>query len=88
MICLPGAKVTDITSHLDRLVESPGDEVAVVVHVGTNNMGKCSREVLEAKFRLLRRKLKAKTSKVAFSEVLTVPRTRPARQAELRSLNT
>nr|GFB50161.1 hypothetical protein [Tanacetum cinerariifolium] len=94
--CLPGAKVADVTSRLDRLVESAGEEVAVVVHVGTNDVGKCSRAVLEAKFsravleakfRLLGRKLKSRTPKVAFSEVLPVPRAGPARQAELRGLN-
>ena len=85
--CLPGAKVADITSRLDRLVESAGEEVAVVVHVGTNDVGKGSREVLEAKFRLLGRRLKARTPKVAFSEVLPVPRAGPARQAELKGLN-
>lgn len=85
--CLPGAKVADITRVIDRLVDSAGEESAVVVHVGTNDVGKCSREVLEQKFRLLGRRLKARTSKVAFSEVLPVPRVGPERQSQIRSLN-
>ena len=85
--CVPGAKVANITYHLDRLVESAEDKVPVVVHVGTNNVGKCSHEALEAKFRLSRRKLKARTSKVAFSEVLPVPHAGLARQAQLWGLN-
>lgn len=51
----------------------------VVVHEGTNDMGKGSREVLEGKFRLLGKNLKSKTTMVAFSEILPVPRTGPAR---------
>ena len=52
MTCLPGVKLLDITSHLDRLVESAQHKVAVVVYVSTNNVGKCNQEVLEGKFRL------------------------------------
>lgn len=85
--CLPGAKVADITRNLDSLLERTGKEPVVVVHVGTNDVGKAKQSVLEAKFRLLGRRLKSRTSKVAFSEVLPVPRAGPTRQAELRSLN-
>ena len=85
--CLSSAKVVDITSRLDRLVESAGYEIAVVDHISTNDVEKCSCEVLEAKFRLFGRKLKARTSKAAFSEVLPVPPAGPDRQAELKGLN-
>lgn len=44
--------------------------------------------VLEEKIKLLGRKIKAKISKVAFSEVLLVPHTGPVRQAQIRGLNT
>ena len=39
MTTLPGAKVVDVTSHMERVVKSAGDEVALVVHVGTKHMG-------------------------------------------------
>ncbi|XP_075774322.1 uncharacterized protein LOC142825946 [Pelodiscus sinensis] len=85
--CLPGAKVADLSRHLDRLMCSAGEEPVVVVHVGTNDVGKSRRDVLEAKFRLLGKRLKSRTSMVAFSEMLPVPRAGPGRQAELQSLN-
>ena len=85
--CLPGAKVEDLLRHLDRLMCSAGEELVVVVHVGTNDVGKGRRDVLEAKFRLLGKRLKSRTSMVAFSEMLPVPCAGPGRQAELQSLN-
>lgn len=42
MTFLPGTKIVDITSHLDRLVESAREEVVGVVHVGT--CGTCRHE--------------------------------------------
>lgn len=74
--CLPGTKVVDITSCLDRLVESAEEEEAVVVHV---------QAVMEAKLRLLGRKLKTRTIKVVFSEVLSVPHTRCSMLLSTRS---
>ena len=85
--CLPGAKVADLSRHLDRLMCSAGEEPVVVVHVGTNDIGKGRRDALEAKFRLLGKRLKSRTSMVAFSEMLPVPHAGPGRQAELQSLN-
>lgn len=56
----------------------------VVVHVGTNDTGKGRRDVLEAKFRLLGKRLKSRTSMVAFPEMLPVPRAGPGRQQSFR----
>ncbi|XP_075768138.1 uncharacterized protein LOC142821193 isoform X1 [Pelodiscus sinensis] len=53
----------------------------------TNDVGRGRREVLEAKFRLLGKRLKPRTSMVAFSEMLPVLRAGPGRQAELQRLN-
>lgn len=53
----------------------------VMVYAGTINVEKYSIVVLEEKFRLLGRNLKAKTSEFAFSEMLPFPYTGPARQA-------
>lgn len=44
--CLLEAKVANITHDLDWLVESAGEETTVMVHAGTNNVGKCSHVVL------------------------------------------
>ncbi|XP_050804876.1 uncharacterized protein LOC127048856 [Gopherus flavomarginatus] len=85
--CLPGAKIADLSRHLDRLMCSAGEEPVVVVHVGTNDIGKGRKDVLEAKFKLLGKRLKSRTSMVAFSEMLPVPRSGPGRQAELQRLN-
>uniref|UniRef100_A0A8C3IA66 SGNH hydrolase-type esterase domain-containing protein n=1 Tax=Chrysemys picta bellii TaxID=8478 RepID=A0A8C3IA66_CHRPI len=85
--CLPGATVVDRSRYLHRLMCSAGEEPVVVVHVGTNDIGKGRRDVLEAKFRLLGKRLKSRTSMVAFSEMLPVPRAGLGRQAELQSLN-
>lgn len=54
---LPSAKVADVTR--------AGEELMVMVHVDTNDMGKGSRGVLKAKLRLLSRRLKSKTTMVA-----------------------
>lgn len=59
----------------------------VVVHVGANDMGKCSPKDLEVKFRLLDRMLKTGTSKVVFSDMLLVPHAGPASQVQLCALN-
>lgn len=59
----------------------------IVVHVDTNDVGKGSREVLEAKFMLLGWKLKPMFPMEAFSEMPPVPRAGPCRQAELQRIN-
>ena len=41
--CLHGAKVAGITCCLDSITDSAGVESVVVVHVGANDVGKCSR---------------------------------------------
>lgn len=58
----------------------------VIVHVGINEVGKCSHVVLEENVMLLGRRFKTRTSKVAFSEVLPVLHTAPATQAHITSL--
>lgn len=70
--CLSSVKVAGVTSCLRRLVESAGEEVVVVVHVSTNDVENVARRGLEAKFRLLVRKLIARTQKVAFLKVPAV----------------
>lgn len=54
----------------------PGEPVAMV-NAGVNKVGKCICVVLEKKFRLLERRLKARASKLVILEVLPVPRAGP-----------
>lgn len=46
VVCLPCAKVGDIMRCLVKLKNSAGLESAVVVHVGTSDIGKCNCVVL------------------------------------------
>lgn len=57
--CLPGAKAADLSRHLDGTMFSVGEELVIVVHIGTNDLWKDRREVLEAKFRLVDKRLKS-----------------------------
>uniref|UniRef100_A0A3B3SHZ5 SGNH hydrolase-type esterase domain-containing protein n=1 Tax=Paramormyrops kingsleyae TaxID=1676925 RepID=A0A3B3SHZ5_9TELE len=74
--CLPGAQVEDLPNRVDRLLAPAGVDSVVMVHVGTNNIGK---EVVE--------KLRSRTSTVVFSGILPVPRTSQAKLAEIRRLD-
>ena len=44
--CLPGARVRDISDRLERILEGGREDPVVVVHVGTNNIGKTRKEDL------------------------------------------
>lgn len=81
---LPAAKVADLLKHLDNRLCSAGEEPVLVGHVGTSDVGKGRREVLEATFRLLGRRLKSRTAVVVFSEMLPVPRARQNCRVSLR----
>ncbi len=85
--CLPGAFVTHITENVDRLLERTGDYPVVVVHIGTNNIGRDRPRSLQNKFRELGRKLKDKTKTVVFSGILPAPSKGPYRQLEIVNLN-
>ena len=56
--CLPGARVRDISDRLERILEREGDDPVVVVHVGTNNIGKTRKENLFGDYQALGTKLK------------------------------
>ncbi|XP_064417904.1 uncharacterized protein LOC135358278 [Latimeria chalumnae] len=85
--CLPGARVEDLRSRVDRMLEGMGEEPVVVVHVGTNNIGRTRPEVLRANFIDLGRQLRKRTSRVVFSEILPVPRAGELRQKAIRQTN-
>ncbi|MGH0164410.1 UNVERIFIED_CONTAM: hypothetical protein FKN15_046840 [Acipenser sinensis] len=85
--CLPGASVKHITENVDRLLEQTGDDPVVVVHIGTNNIGRDRPRSLQNKFRELGRKLKDKTKTVVFSGILPAPCKGPYGQLEIQNHN-
>ncbi|XP_072558777.1 uncharacterized protein [Paramormyrops kingsleyae] len=85
--CLPGAQVGDLPDRVDKLLAPAGVDPVVVVHVGTNDIGKGRRAVLQDKFIEVANKLRSRTSMVVFSEILPVPRASEAKLAEIRRLN-
>uniref|UniRef100_A0A803JZ70 SGNH hydrolase-type esterase domain-containing protein n=1 Tax=Xenopus tropicalis TaxID=8364 RepID=A0A803JZ70_XENTR len=72
--CLPGARVRHVVDRVDTLLGGSGHDPAVLVHIGTNDKMNGS-------------KIKQRSSKVIFSEILPVPRASLGRQRELRELN-
>uniref|UniRef100_A0A3B3SL27 SGNH hydrolase-type esterase domain-containing protein n=1 Tax=Paramormyrops kingsleyae TaxID=1676925 RepID=A0A3B3SL27_9TELE len=85
--CLPGAQVGDLPNRVDRLLAPAGVDPVVVVHVGTNDIGKGRRAVLQDKFIDVADKLRSRTSTVVFSGILPVPRASQAKLSEIRGLN-
>ncbi|XP_078264753.1 uncharacterized protein LOC144598479 [Rhinoraja longicauda] len=45
--CLPGARVQDITGRLHNILAREGDQPEVVVHVGTTDVGRKRKEILQ-----------------------------------------
>ena len=86
--CLPGARVKDVSERLQGILEGEGEQPAVVVHIGTNDIGKKRDEVLQAEFRELGVKLKSRTSKVVISGLLPVPRDSQSRNDRIARMNT
>ncbi|XP_059846282.1 uncharacterized protein LOC132405470 [Hypanus sabinus] len=86
--CLPGARVRDISDRVQAILESEGMNPDVVVHVGTNDVGKVSEGVLLREFRELGVKLKGRTSRVTISGLLPVPRASEAKNRMIMHINT
>ena len=61
-VALPGARVRDISDRVQAVLEKEGMNPDVVVHIGTNDVGKVSEGVLLREFRELGVKLKGRTS--------------------------
>ncbi|XP_072405191.1 uncharacterized protein [Chiloscyllium punctatum] len=61
--CFPGARVKDIADRVQDILKDEGEEPEVVVHVGTNDVGKKRRNILQRDFAELGRRLKSRTSK-------------------------
>ncbi|XP_067845690.1 uncharacterized protein [Heptranchias perlo] len=59
MVCyLPGGRVKDITERVQNILRGEGEQPEVVVHVGTNDIGRKRIEVLQSQFQELGRKFK------------------------------
>ena len=86
--CLPGAQVGDILDRVDKLLARAGRDPVVMVHVGTNDIGKGRFEVLQEKFVDLAEKIRSRTSKVVFSGILPVPRASRGKQSFIWRFNT
>ncbi|XP_059824367.1 hydroxyacid oxidase 2 isoform X1 [Hypanus sabinus] len=86
--CLPGARVWDISDRVQAILESEGMNPDVVVHVGTNDVGKVSEGVLLREFRELGVKLKGRTSRVTISGLLPVPHVSEAKNRMIMHINT
>uniref|UniRef100_A0A8C5M2I2 SGNH hydrolase-type esterase domain-containing protein n=1 Tax=Leptobrachium leishanense TaxID=445787 RepID=A0A8C5M2I2_9ANUR len=85
--CLPGARVRHVVDRVDRLLGGAGDDPAVMVHIGTNDKVSGRWKDLKNDFRELGSKLKKRSSKVVFSEILPVPHATVERQREIREVN-
>ena len=85
--CFPGAGVRDITDRVQVILEREGENPDVVVHVGTNDVGRMSEGVLRREFRELGEKLKSRTSRVTISGLLPVPRASEARNRKITQIN-
>ena len=66
-VCLPGARVEDISQMVNRVV---GDEEVVVVQIGTNNLRRDCQSVLRSRFRELICRLKSTRAKIAICGIL------------------
>ena len=86
--CLPGARVRDVSDRVFGILKGEGEQPQVVVHIGTNNIGKKRDGDVRQVFRELGWKLRARTNRVLFSGLLPVPRDSEMRNREREQLNT
>ena len=62
-VCLPGCRVEHVTERIDNIMHGEGDDPIVIVHVGTNNINKCTSGKLMIKYKALIEKLYVKCPK-------------------------
>uniref|UniRef100_A0A4W3JQX2 SGNH hydrolase-type esterase domain-containing protein n=1 Tax=Callorhinchus milii TaxID=7868 RepID=A0A4W3JQX2_CALMI len=87
LCCLPGARVKDVTAGLEINLRHEGEDPIVMVHIGTNDIGRTSRDELRSAFRELGIKLRNRTSKVMISGLLPEPGANWYRQKKIIDLN-
>lgn len=86
--CLPGARVRDVSDRVFGILKGEGEQPQVVVHIGTNDIGRKRDGDVRQKFKELGWKLRARTNRVVISGLLPVPRASEARNREREQLNT
>ena len=74
VVCLPGARVRDVSDRVQGILKWEGMEPEVVVHIGTNDIGRKGEEVLKQEYKELGWQLRRRTAKVVMSGLLPVPR--------------
>ena len=74
VVCLPGARVRDVSDRVQDILKWEGKEPEVVVHIGTNDIGRKGEEVLKQEYKELGWQIRRRTAKVVISGLLPVPR--------------
>ena len=87
VVCLPGARVWDVSERVQDILKWEGEEPEVVVHIGTNDIGRKREEVLKGEFRELGGELRRRTAKVTISGLLPVPRDSESRNGARWRIN-
>ena len=87
VVCLPGARVRDISDRIQGILKWEGEEPEVVVHIGTNDIGRKGEEVLKQEYRELGRQFRRRTTKVIISGLLPVPRDSESRNGSRWRMN-
>ena len=86
--CLPGARVSDVSERIFQVLKGEGEQPQVVVHIGTNDVGRRGDKDVRQAFRELGWKLKVRTNRVVISGLLPAPRYSEMRNREREELNT
>ena len=87
VVCLPGARVRDVTERVQDSLKWEGEEPEVVIHIGTIDIGRKREEALKGEFRELGGELSGRTAKVTLSGLLPVPRDSESRNGARRRIN-
>ncbi|PIK40491.1 hypothetical protein BSL78_22652 [Apostichopus japonicus] len=66
-VCLPGAKIQDVSNRVNKIVS---DEEVVVVQVGTNNVQKESQNIIQSRYHELMCRLASTRAKVVICSLL------------------
>ena len=85
--CLPGARAKDVTERLQDILKGEGEQAEVIVHIGTNDIGRKRDEDLKSEYRELGRRLKCRTSLVVISGQLPMPCASESRNRKIRQMN-
>uniref|UniRef100_A0A4W3JLL0 SGNH hydrolase-type esterase domain-containing protein n=1 Tax=Callorhinchus milii TaxID=7868 RepID=A0A4W3JLL0_CALMI len=87
LCCLPGAGVKDVSAGLEDNLKYEGKDPWVVLHIGTNDIGRVGQDDLRREFEELGSKLKSRSSKVVISGLLPVQYDNWYRNKQIKDLN-